>query len=173
MTTLGVLAGFLLLRRSISRVRRSAEGGPDFDPLRLALLMRIGLSSGLSLPSTLAMAAPHVDRATAEVIGAVFREGLPGGLTTSLMRQTNESMRLFRMLADAHLSGAPLVFAINAFITDELERERAASLQRARVLPVRLTVPVALGLLPGFILVGVAPQIVLALHDLVGQVTGL
>lgn len=143
------------------------------DSLQLALLLRIGLSSGLSVAGALSMAKSHLDPATAETIRTVARDGLANGLTAAMGRHSGDLSRLFRILADAHVTGAPLVLAVNTFIGDELDRRRAAALHRARILPVRLTLPVALGLLPGFVILGIAPQIVLAIRDLLGQVAGL
>lgn len=171
--TLALLVGGWLVRRPFRGRRRPAGERLPFDPLRLALLLRIGLSSGLSLSASLVMALPHVDRTTAEMIEAIRRDGLVVGLSAAMGHRSGDRVQLFRVLADAHLSGAPVLFAVNTFINDEIERRRSAALHQARVLPVRLTLPVALGLLPGFVLLAIAPQIVLALRDLVGQVAGL
>lgn len=169
--SLAVTAVVLLRRHLPARPIRERADRPD--PLGLALIIRIGLSAGLSLSRVLAMAASHVDSATAGRLRQVERDGLASGLTAALSRRDEPSSRLFRLLADAHLTGAPMVFAVNTFINDELERQRIAALHQARVLPVRLTIPVALGLLPGFVLLAIAPQVVLALRDLLGQVAGL
>ena len=173
MISLALAAGAVLVVYGARVPVRPAKSHAKPNSLELALLLRIGLSSGLSVSGALSMASPHVDPATADLIRMMARDGLVAGLTAAMVRHTSDQTRLFRILADAHLTGAPLVFAVNSFISDELERRRAAALQRARVLPIRLTLPVALGLLPGFVLLGVAPQIVLALRDLLGQVAGL
>lgn len=173
MISLALVTGVLLVMGGPTVLRMRTKGAPAPDALRLALLLRIGLSSGLSVSGALSMARPHVDPATADLIRTITRDGLATGLTGAMARHSGDQARLFRILADAHVTGAPLVLAVNTFIGDELDRRRAAAVHRARVLPVRLTLPVALGLLPGFVLLGIAPQIVLALRDLLGQVAGL
>lgn len=171
MNTIVVITVMVLGRAKFPRRRRRSM--PATSPLRLALLIRIGLSAGMSLAGTLAMSADHVDPRTARLIHDVRRRGLIEGLTAAMAGVSDDQGRLFRLLADAHLSGAPMQFAVSTFISDETERMRAESLYRARSLPVRLTLPVALGLLPGFVLLVVAPQVVLAVRDLLGQVAGL
>ncbi len=173
MILLAVVAGGLLLRSAGRPGRPPSPRVADVDSLELALLLRIGLSSGLSLSGTLDLLAAHAGPATRSLVRRIGRQGVASGLTSALASQSDGPRNLLRLLADAHLSGAPVVFAVNTFINDELERRRAAALHRARVLPVRLALPVALGLLPGFVLLGIAPQIVLALRDLLGQVAGL
>lgn len=157
-----------LLRRP-TRVRSHADRSRA--ELRLAMLLQIGLAAGLSVRSCLVSVKQHVAPDTAAAIDAALREGLLIGLTRSLGSGHHD--RLFRILADAQASGAPATLALGAFIADETERLRTAVAERARTLPVRLAIPVALGLLPGFVLLAVAPQIVLALRQMLSQIAGL
>jgi hypothetical protein len=55
---------------------------------------------------------------------------------------------------------------LDAFIVTSEEEERARVLERIRTLPVRLIIPLALLLLPGFVLVVVAPGVVETLGGL-------
>lgn len=169
-TALALVAFGLPTWRGRVRPHRQPAHG---QALHLALLLRIGLSAGLSLGSALAMAGRHLDPAEAALVTEVERQGLLVGLTMAMSSVDHQHSRLFRVLADASATGAPALFAVTSFIADESERLRTAALKEARGLPVKLTVPVALGLLPGFVLLTVAPQIALALRDLIDQLIGV
>lgn len=153
-------------------VRRPTAHRPAPEAqLRLGLLVRIGLSAGLSTTAALAASRDHVDPRTASAVDDVLREGMMAGLAHALLNR--DEAQLFQVLAHVQASGAPAAAAVSAFVADEADRLRAAATERAKTLPIRLTLPVALCLLPGFVLLAVAPQLVLALRQLAAQVGGL
>lgn len=154
-------------RRETARVR--SRKTPDH--LRLALLLQIGLTAGLTVRASLAAVAKHLDSTTRAAIDDVLREGLLTGLDRSL--RSDRHGRLFQILADAHAAGAPAELAVATFVADEIDRLRSAATEQARTLPIKLAVPLTLCLLPGFVLLAVAPQIVLALRQMLTQVAGL
>ncbi len=171
MVTAACLVAMATLRHFTFLVRRKERPAAP-DPLALAMLIRIGLSAGLSLRTTLESVREAVGPRDADAIDAVLRRGLVTGLSEALRSPGHADSRLFRLLAEAHMTGAPLAFAVSTFIVEESDRRRAVVLEQARTVPIRLTIPVALGFLPGFVLIAVAPEIALALQGLLEQVTG-
>ncbi len=71
---------------------------------------------------------------------------------------------LYRLVARALATGAPLVDAVDGFATDRMQMRRQRTLTAARRLPVILVFPLALLILPGFVLVTVAPALIAALE---------
>ena len=170
MVTIVLLVAFVVLRPIRDR---SPKPAPRLDSLALALLIRVGLSAGLSLRTTLESVRELVGPGEESAIDGAVRRGLVTGLSDALLADLPGDKALFRLLAEAHMTGAPLAFAVSTFIAEETDRRRSAVLEQARTVPIRLTIPVALGFLPGFVLIAVAPEVAAALQGLLEQVAGL
>src|SRR5690606_16180536 len=100
-----------------------------------------------------------VDEVTGEVGAAVrrvVRSARTDGWGPALIAAT-ELGSLAPALARAHTSGAPLAQTLEAHLTAHTAERVAAALERARTAPVRLMVPLALLLLPGFTALVVGP----------------
>jgi tight adherence protein C len=70
-------------------------------------------------------------------------------------------------LADrALVTGAPLLASIDGYATSLRRDERAAAVEKARRLPVKLLFPLALLILPGFLLLTVGPALLAGLDRL-------
>jgi pilus assembly protein TadC len=72
-------------------------------------------------------------------------------------------------LAQSHLSGAPAAATLDAFVASMHDAERYRSVEAARIVGVKLTLPLTLLLLPGFILLTIAPFVVDQLGPLLGS----
>jgi hypothetical protein len=143
------------------RHRRVAT--PPFRSVLMLLLVE--LQSGQSALGAL----QNVSRAFPDhpqlVLGA--RVATLEGLTAAVTETSGEIRKVFSHLARSQRSGAPLVEAVRILIEGDIAREKSRRMERARSLPVRLMVPMALLLLPGLVLMLYAP----ALLRLVGEIT--
>jgi hypothetical protein len=100
-------------------------------------------------------------------VGDVLRRSVRGGLGQALAAADGHGRRLYAGAARAVVTGAPLVPAVDAFVREAVAERRAADLESARRLPVRLMLPLALLILPGFVLLTVGPTVLAALERFV------
>lgn len=161
----GAGGSILAVRRRI-RGRRLAAQEAAADVVMLAELTGLGLSAGLSLPAALSGAAGHVHPDLAGEVRAVLRSAVRGGLGAALSNGPGVGRRLYLVLARAASTGAPLAPAIDAFVADATAASRAERLEAARRLPVKLMIPLAFLILPGFVLLVVGPAVLSALERL-------
>lgn len=150
--------------RAVARTRDRAAAASD--AVVLADLVALGLTAGRTVRSALAHAAPHLHPGlSAEVrdLGAAMdRHGAAGALAAA----GGTVSGLARVVASAAASGAPVAAAVAAH-ADTLRRDRhAAAVTAARRLPVRLLLPLALLILPGFVVLAVGPAVIQALARL-------
>lgn len=158
----GAAVGAVILARFRWQKARSArlEGKrADGDVALLADLLVLGLTAGLSLRAAISAAAPHVHDGLKtdldDLVAAVDERGMAAGLTAAGGRLEG----LTRVAAGAAVSGAPLGTAITAFARARRHEEHAARMAAARRLPVRLLLPLALLILPGFVVLAVGPAV--------------
>lgn len=156
-------AGLLLVRQQVRR-RRFEQQAAAGDVLLLAELVGLGLSAGLSLLKALTAAVPHVHRDLAGEVKGVLRRAGHGGLSAALAGTDGHGRRLYLLAARAVVTGAPLGPTVDAFVREAAAERQAAQLEAARRLPVRLMVPLALLILPGFVLLTVGPTVLSALE---------
>lgn len=133
-----------------------------------ARLLLIGLSAGLSLTAAMQTTADELDGESAGQMEAVLRVARLHGLARALSAASGELTPLLHRLARAQRTGAPSIGTIAAFIDDRRSVQRAEVLERMRRLPVTLTVPLALLILPGFILLTLGPTVATIVRDLFG-----
>jgi len=146
------------LRRRLAR-RRSQEAAADEDVTLLSELTLLGLSAGLTFPNSLALAARHVAAPLEREVQTVLRRSSHAGPTVALETTRGRGAGLYRLAARAAVTGAPIAGAVQAFVDDRRADERAAELAAARRLPVRLLFPLALLILPGFMVLTVGPAV--------------
>ena len=120
--------------------------------LDIAEVTGLGLSAGLTFRLAVADACGVVGGDQAREIATAIRRG------ESLGEGTVEH-RLLELGRNAADSGAPLLPAIDGLI-DELRGDlRQRQLEQIRKLPVKLLFPLALLILPGFLLLTVGPVV--------------
>ncbi|CAN5516320.1 MAG: type II secretion system F family protein [Acidimicrobiia bacterium] len=152
------------LRERLARRRRAASDAAEQGDLFAELLV-IGLSAGWGFPQTLGWVAPRLgEPLRGEVETVVRRMRHHGG--AALDGAGGSAADLYRLVARAQATGAPLVEAVERFAADRTSSRRQETLAAARRLPVVLVFPLALLILPGFVLVTVAPALVAALERL-------
>jgi Flp pilus assembly protein TadB len=167
----GAVVSLALLSVGRFRVRRRPEVITDEAVDQLSALLVIGLSASMTLNNALEVAASEVGGAVEFEVGDLLRRARLGGTARALAETEGPLADLATQLAQAQVSGAPMVAAVSAFLSTRRSAARARLLERARTLPVRLIVPVALLLLPGFVVLVIGPYIIDQFAGLI--VTGL
>lgn len=150
---LGVAAWSVARRRPRSSSHRDAEA-------MLAELTALGLSAGLTF-SAAAKAATHA---------------VPGEASARLRQIIRTGERVDADAADRHglmvvahralSTGAPLHPAVSGYATTLRNEERSRELTAARRLPVKLLFPLALLILPGFLILTIGPAVLGSLERL-------
>ncbi len=128
------------------------------DVATLAELTSIALTGGLGIRRSLELAGTTVGGPVNDEVAALLARMRVDG---SAVLATADGMAapLYRTLGRAVLSGAPLLEPIGR-LTDQLHRDLAAAgEQRARRLPILMLFPLTLLVLPGFVLLTVAPAL--------------
>ena len=154
------------------RARRLRSPRPGITPGldQLGQVLFISLSAGLPVAAALEFAAGEVEPAEAAEVRSLLRTARHQGLSIALTRADGTAGRLFAVLARAQLTGASAVRAVASFVDEERKDRRARAAEAAQRLPVKLTVPLALLILPGFVLLTFGPTVAAAIQRLLGPV---
>lgn len=158
----GALAVGLLMGWSRIRTQRRRREAAASDVAVLAEMVSLGLSAGLTLSQALQAAQPLVHPVLEQEVETVLRQASHGGLSAALASARGHGRRFFVLIAHAVVTGAPLAPAVDSFVREAAAERRAAHLEAARRLPVRLLLPLALLILPGFVLLTVGPTVLAA-----------
>ncbi len=147
-----------------NRSSRSAEPRPD----HLGQVLFVALSAGLPVAAALEFAAGEVGPVEAGEIRSVLRAARHQSLAVALSGADGATGRLFAVLAAAQTTGASSIRAVAAFVDEDRRVRRARAAEAAQRLPVKLTVPLALLILPGFVLLTFGPTVVATVQKLLG-----
>lgn len=164
-----VAVAFLVLASPRARLRPRLprrRGPDDVDPVEVAQLLAVALASGLPLGGSFVAVGRLLNGARRDAIEELVARGRARGLTRALIETEGPLADVAHRLARAQVSGAPIGPALDAYIDSALDARRAAAVEAARVLGVRLLLPVTLLLLPGFIALVVGPTVLDFLFDL-------
>jgi len=151
-------AGLAATFRRIS-ASRTAQAEGEHDLVLLADLTVLGLSAGLGLVEALRSAGRWVSPRLAAELRRVLRSVRGGGAAAALGAASGTGEPLYRVLASAAESGAPPVGVVEGFAAERRHADHARTMEAARRLPVRLLVPLALLILPGFVVLAVGPAL--------------
>jgi hypothetical protein len=138
----------------------------EADATLLADLVALGLTAGLSVRGALEEARPHFGSRLGEDIDRLLDDMDRRGAAAALSEASGALEPFGRVASAATFSGAPLASAIAAHATARRRTEHAGLVTAARRLPVRLLLPLALLILPGFVLLAVGPALLQALARL-------
>lgn len=130
----------------------------------LARLLAIAAAAGLPLGSALETVSGELSGTVGEAVRAVVRAARTRGLGLALL-EAPELGTLGPALARAHATGAPLGQTLDAHLIAHSAERVFRALETARTAPVRLMVPLALMLLPGFTALVVGPTLLDHLVD--------
>lgn len=167
--------GLLAAGASLSFVRdrvalRSARSEADAHVGLLARSLLISVSAGMSLVAALQLAVDQVHPLLAAELRTLLGDAQRSGLATSLSSASGRGERLYLLLARAQVTGASTAGTLGAFVDERRDAERTISLEAARKLPVKLTIPLALLILPGFVVLTVGPSVLVAGRQLLGPI---
>ena len=155
----------ILIRRS--RARRRLDRRP-WQPDQLGQVLYIALSAGLPVAAALEFAGGEVDAIPAGEVRSVLRDARRRGLATALAEADGPARRMFGVLARAQMTGSSTVQAIAGYVDEDRKRRQALAREAAQRLPVKLTVPLALLILPGFVLLTIGPTVIATVERLLG-----
>lgn len=150
------------------RARRRSERRMELDAVDLARFLLVGTGAGWTLERSLHAAAIHLDGPVRAGVETALRDARLGGLAPALLERSGPAGDLFRLLARSHLGGVPVRAALDTYIQDAMARRRAAAIERARRLPVRMVVPLTLLMLPGFVVLVAGPTVLMSARRLLG-----
>jgi len=126
----------------------------------LADQVALALRAGLTLEGAFREVRADLPDAMAREIECLLREARLGGLGRALASASGHGERLYRITDRAVRSGAPVGPAVEALAEELRHEDHARRTADARRLPVRLLLPLALLILPGFVLALVGPALV-------------
>ena len=153
----GIWLSSRALRARVERRRRRVLVKTDVAVL--AEMCALGLASGHDFAGSLRLASQSVSEELRSIVNRVLRRSRLSGLSSALASESGPCRDLFRLVSRAVDSGAPVRSAVEAFVDDAIAAERARNLATARRLPVKLLFPLALLILPGFMVLTVGPTL--------------
>ena len=148
------------------RRRAPRNAAVDGDVDQLAALVLIALSASHTLAGALDAAPAEVGGFVGSEAADLLRRSRLVGLSRALAETEGALSPFTLQLARAQVTGAPMVGAIGAFLDTRRAAMRSGLMESARTLPVRLIVPVALFLLPGFVVLVMGPFVADQVADL-------
>lgn len=158
----------LVVALMVTVVARRRDQTPDRpnDLLLLTDQVALGLRAGLTLEGAMDEATGDLGDPLVDEVTGVLREARRTGIEIALSRATGRAARLYRISDRAVRTGAPLGPSIEALAEELRHDDHARRTAAARRLPVRLLLPLALLILPGFVLALVGPALVTSLARL-------
>lgn len=155
----GVVVGSLSLAMRSLATRRRQEAQAQEDLAAMCDLAVIGLAGGMGINAALQTAMRHVGPALASEVGAVIRQAQVVGSASAFMNADGIGERLYRVVGMAVATGQPLSDSV-ARLADDINAEQATQrLEALRRLPVAMLFPLTLLILPGFLLLTIAPAV--------------
>lgn len=158
---LAAAMGWALWRvRARVRAVRRATAAMRTELPAMGDVLGIALASGMSLQQALGFVARELTSELGLEVETLVRAMSHRGSVAALASAGGVGGRLYVLLGRAMATGAPVLAAVERFV-DEVRAEATSRRQAAvRRLPVLLLVPLALLILPGFVLLVIAPAVV-------------
>lgn len=154
-------------RRWLRARRRTQEVAAEGVACREAgELVGLGLAGGLSIAGSIRLAATHAEPAARRALRGLLARVQRKGTELALVTEEGPTRPWAAVLGSAATTGAPALPALQAHLDTAAARHRQEKLEQLRRLPVRLLVPLALLVLPGFVLTVVGPVLIDALARL-------
>ena len=125
----------------------------------LADLTAIGLSGGLGIQAALTVAGQSLGGAIGDEIRALLRRARVIGLAAALSSAAGVGQDLYRVVGRAAATGSALLAPVARIAAESNAELAAAQLRAVRRLPVSMLFPLTLLILPGFLLLTVAPAL--------------
>lgn len=123
-------------------------------------LTALGLGGGLAFSAALALAAQQVGGDLESEVASVLRMVKVDGVAPVLAAADGSAIRLYQTAGRAAVSGAAMLEPVRQLADQLFAEQHTARLERARRLPVLMLFPLTLLILPGFVLLVIAPAVV-------------
>lgn len=147
-------------------VRTRERDAADADVVVLYDLVALGVASGKTLRGATEAARSHLHPRLAAEVDLLLEDMDDRGSAPALVGAHGRLAEFGRVVGAAMVSGAPVQAAVTAAADRERHARHAARVAAARRLPVRLLLPLALLILPGFVVLAVGPAVLQALARL-------
>jgi tight adherence protein C len=155
---MALLAGTLVLRQRF-RARTVARKQAREDAALLADLTALALTGGLGIQPALELAAGAVGGQIADEVESLVRRARVEGLAAAMTGAAGAGRELYRVIGRAITTGSALLDQVIR-VADELHADLGARrLEKARKVPVAMLFPLTLLILPGFLLLTIAPAL--------------
>ncbi len=163
---LGLAVGAALI--GVVRIRRisherSVRSDRRADEILAADLVASGVEAGASFDEAVSVAAGFVHTSVASEMQRMARAAHHA---TAADEDGSIVSEMFRLSRRSAVSGAPLAPGLRLLSEAERAKDAAERLDRLERLPVKLLFPLAFLILPGFLLVAVAPALVSGISKL-------
>ena len=166
-----VIVGLMVLTAMARRTGVRHRGGrraPQEELELLAGLLVVSLMAGLTLHDALHRASFRLDPDLRSDVERTLRRSRREGLALALGSSPGKGGWLFASLARAQATGAPVAASVAVGLDEARDRRRTAAEEATRRLPIRMLMPMALLVLPGFLLLTVGPSVVTSLDRVIG-----
>lgn len=155
---LSLFASWLAIHRSgLANTERADTAGEVDEQVLVVELVAMGLSAGVPFEDAVEESARHVSDVTANRLRACLRRSRFNHASTE---PSDPIARMFAIVSESQDSGASAFQQLTA-VVEQVRSDREAALdQRLERLPVAMLFPLALLILPGFLLVAVVPAVI-------------
>jgi hypothetical protein len=148
------------------RLRATQREQLSEDAALLADLTVLALTGGLGIQPALELASGALGGSMADEVDALLRRARVDGLATTMTGAGGAGRDLYRVIGRAVATGSALLDQVTR-VADELHAEMGARrLRKVRRIPVAMLFPLTLLILPGFLLLTIAPALLDALLQL-------
>ena len=153
----GIHLGFVR-SKGIGRTKSEAAAA-RIEELLAVELVASGVEAGVSFDVSVETAIRHIREPAASQMSRQIRVSHRTVLTDDIENPSPVDM-MFRAAKSSATSGAPLSTDLRALSDSERDRDDAVQRERLERLPVKMLFPLAFLILPGFLLVAVAPSVI-------------
>ena len=159
---LAAVAVWTVIGRAEEPAVRAEREAVSRDLPAVVTLLAAALRSGadpVEAVTVVAEALPGPASARLVAVSSRLRLGGDPGVVWAELARDGELAVLGRTMARAHLTGSPVVGAVERLANDLAHGARAEAEDRARAIGVKAAVPLGLCLLPAFVLIGIVPLV--------------
>lgn len=149
-----------------TRHRRRCGARDSRELAEICDLAAICLTGGLNIDTSLRIAVAAGAGPIAGDIEKVLAIARIDGLGEAMATAHGGGARLYQTVSRAAAAGGPMLQSVRTLADELWEEHAAAAVEKARKLPVGMLLPLTLLILPGFLLLAIAPAVLNAFSRL-------
>lgn len=153
----------VVVRGGPIRRGRGVDATSKRDAVLAIELVGLGVTSGLPFRNAASLTAKQITGSAGREVSQALRS-VNAGQQPSF--ETSDIQSMFIAAQASETTGMPLAGILNAIATDRRREASAAARERLAKLPVKMLFPLALLILPGFVLLTVVPPLISGLSRL-------